>query len=153
MSKTSRWVYTLRFLVIPIWSISAFVFWGMNCIRILTWLAILPKSVASIAVVIASQTGIVVLICAAIGGSSLLLWRSFPAKQAAVIAVFIPTLLWICGLVFGRIDYQGTDPYVFAPAQRGEVVNTREQLVIKTAQYGMIAELQALIQVGTDLNA
>ncbi|MGG6269773.1 ankyrin repeat domain-containing protein [Leptolyngbya sp. AN03gr2] len=152
MSRTSRWVYALRFLVIPIWGFSAFAFWGLNCILILAWLSLLPEAVASLALILASRTGIIVLICAAIGGSSLLLWRSLPAKQAAGIAVLVPILLWVCGLFFGRVDYQGTDPYVFAPAQRGEVQNTREQLVIKTAQYGLLNELQALIQVGTSVN-
>ncbi|BAU13269.1 hypothetical protein LEP3755_38080 [Leptolyngbya sp. NIES-3755] len=152
MSRTSRWVYALRFLVIPIWGLSAFAFWGLNSIRILAWLSVLPVAVASPALMIASRTGIVVLICAAIGGSSLMLWQSLPAKQAARIAVLVPILLWVFGLFFGVIDHQGTDPYVFAPAERGDVRNTREQLVIKTAQYGLIPELQALIQVGTEVN-
>lgn len=156
MFKISRWVYGLRFFVILIWSVSAFVFWFLMCIRILVWLAVLPEGMASVAIALASltssQTGMVVFICAVVGGSSLLLWRWLPAKQAAAIAVLIPVLLWVGSLSLGRIDTQGTDPYVLAPAQRGDVRNTREQLLIKMAQYGLNLELQTLIQIGTDVN-
>ncbi|MBA3923646.1 MAG: hypothetical protein H0X31_18915 [Nostocaceae cyanobacterium] len=152
MSKVSKLVYGLRFLVIPIWSVSAFVFWIMNGIRILAWLAMLPEGIASVAIALFSQTGIMVLICAAVGGSSLLLWRWLRAKQAAVVVALIPVLLWIGSLSFGRIDMQGTETYVLVPAQHGDVRNTREQLLIKMVQYGLNTELKTLIQIGTDVN-
>ncbi|MBD2090190.1 hypothetical protein H6F67_10030 [Microcoleus sp. FACHB-1515] len=153
MSQTSRLVYALRFLVIPVWSISAFVLWLGIRILLLAWLAMLPKAIASVAIVLVSHVGIVVLICAAIGGSSLLLWQWLPTKLAAAVAVLLPVLLWMSTFTWGRIDTQGTDAYVLAPAQRADVQTTREQLVIKTAQYQMNWELQALIKLGTDVNA
>jgi uncharacterized protein len=152
MSQSTRRLYGLRFLLIPIWMISALVLWGLTRIRILVWLALLPKGLANGAIVLFSQTGIVVLIAAAVAGSSLLLWRWLPAKPATGLAILLPLLLWIGSLSLGRINTQGTDAYVLAPAQRGDVQNTREQLVIKMAQYGLNTELQALIRAGTSVN-
>ena len=152
MSQTSKTVYALRFTVIPIWSISAIVFWLFIRIRVLVWLAVLPEGLARVAIALASQTGLMLFVAAAVGGSSLLLWRWLPAKQAAGVIVLIPVLLWIGSLSWGWIDTQGTDPYVLAPAQWGDVRSTREQLLIKMAQYGENTELQTLIQVGTNAN-
>ncbi|MGV0027717.1 ankyrin repeat domain-containing protein [Phormidesmis priestleyi] len=153
MSKVSRWVYSLRFFVILIWSFSAFVFWLLIRIRILAWLAVLPEGLAKVAIVLASQTGMIVFFCAAVGASSLFLWRRFSVKQAAGFAVLISVLLWVGSLSLGRIDMQGTESYVLDFAQRGDVRNTREQLLIKMVQCGLNLELQTLIQIGTDVNA
>lgn len=153
MSKISRWLHSLRFLVMLIWSISALVFWFLIRIRILAWLAVLPEGLAKVAIVLASQTGMIVFFCAAVGGSSLFLWRRFSAKQAARFAILITVLLWVGSPFLGRIDMQGTESYVLDFAQRGDVRNTREQLLIKMAQYGLNRELQTLIQIGTNVNA
>jgi hypothetical protein len=60
-------------------------------------------------------------------------------------------LLAVGSLLCGRIDMQGTEAYVLEPARRGDVRQSREQLLIKMVQSGLTAELQALIQVGTDV--
>ncbi|MES1026457.1 hypothetical protein ABN584_26510 [Gloeocapsa sp. BRSZ] len=127
------------------------VFWLCNRIVLLAWLAVLPNAIARAAIALVSSMGISVLICAIVGGSSLLLWQWLPTKLAAVIAVLLPVLLWMGTLTWGRLDTQGTDAYVLAPAQCADVQATREQLVIKTAQYAMNRELQSLIDLGTDV--
>jgi uncharacterized protein len=151
--NSHRLVYTLRFLVVPIWSISALIFWFFIRIRLLVWLTLLPAGLARIAIALASQTGFIIFVAAAFGGSSLLLWRWLTIKQAAGVIILLPMLFLLGSLFLGKIDTQGTDAYVLAPAQRGDVQGTREQLVIKMAQYQLNAELQALIQRGTDVNA
>jgi uncharacterized protein len=153
MARLSKLVYALRFLVVPIWSASALIFWLFIRIRLLVWLAMLPVGLARMAIVLASQTGFMIFGVAAVGGSSLLLWRWLSVKQAAGIIVLIPVLFLMGSLFWGKIDTQGTDAHVLLPAQQGDVQGTREQLVIKMAQYELNAELQALIQVGTDVNA
>jgi uncharacterized protein len=153
MSQPSKLVYALRFLVIPIWSIAALIFWFSIRIRLLVWLAVLPAGVARVAIVLASQAGLMMLVVAAVGGSSLLLWQWLTVKQAAAVIVLIPVLFLMGSLFWGKIDTQGTDAYVLAPAQLGDVQGTREQLVIKMAQYELSAELQTLIEMGTDVNA
>jgi uncharacterized protein len=153
MSQPIQSVYALRFLAVPIWSASALMFWLFTRIRLLVWLAVLPLGLARIAIVLVSQAGLMMLVAAAVGGSSLLLWRWLTLKQAAGAMVLIPVLFLVGSLFFGKIDTQGTDPYVLAVARRGDVQGTREQLVIKMAQYGLNAELQTLIGMGTDVNA
>jgi hypothetical protein len=153
MSQPSKLVYALRFLVIPIWSISALIFWFLIRIRLLVWLAVLPAGLAKTAIVLASQTGLMMLVVAAVGGSSLLLWQWLTVKQAAAVIISIPVLFLMGSLFWGKIDTQGTDAYVLAPAQLGDVQGTREQLVIKMAQYQLSAELQTLIEIGTNVNA
>ncbi len=74
------------------------------------------------------------------------------SKASSSGCCLIPVLLWIGSLSFGRIDMQGTDPYVLVPAQHGDVRNTREQLLIKMVQYGLNTELKTLIQIGTNVN-
>jgi hypothetical protein len=152
MSTTSRLVYGFRFLVIPVWSVAALVFWVLIRLRILAWLAVLPEGLASVAISLVSQPGMIVLVCAVVGGSSLLLWRYLSAKQAASFAILIPMLLLIGSASFGRIDMQGTESHVLDPSRRGDVQTTREQLVIKMVQSGSISELQALIQAGANVN-
>jgi uncharacterized protein len=153
MSITNRMVYGFRFLVIPVWSIAALLFWSLIRVRLLAWLAVLPEGLAGVALSLVSQSGVVVLVCATVGGSSLLLWQSLSGKQAAIFAIVIPMLLLVSSPYLGRIDMQGTESHVLDPARRGDVRATREQLVIKMVQYGLIPELQALIQAGTSVNA
>jgi uncharacterized protein len=153
MSQSSKLVYALRLLVVPIWSAFALIFWLFIRIRLLVWLAVLPAGLARMAIVLASHTGFMLFVAATVGGSSLLLWRWLTVKQAAGVIVLIPVLFLIGSLLWGKIDTQGTDVYVLVPAQRGDVQSTREQLIIKMAQYELNAELQALIQMGTDVNA
>ena len=153
MSKASSLLYSLRFLVIPVWGIFLLLFWVLIRLRLLAWLAIFPEGIARIAIMLASHTGMIVFICVGMGASSILLWRWLPTKQATSVAVLVPMLLAIGSMSLGRIDMQGTESYVLDPAQRGNVQNSREQLVIKMAQYGLSTELRSLVQAGTDVNA
>jgi uncharacterized protein len=153
MFQPSKLVHALRFLIIPIWSFSALMFWFFIRIRLLVWLAVLPPGLARMAIALASQTGLMILVVATVGGSSFLLWQWLTVKQAAVVMVLIPVLFLVGSLFWGKIDTQGTDAYVLAPAQIGDVQGTREQLVIKMAQYQLNAELKTLIEMGTDVNA
>lgn len=153
MPKANRLLYSLRFLVIPVWSIFLLLFWVLIRLRILAWLAILPEGLARAAIMLASHTEIMVFICVGLGASSLLLWRWLPAEQSTSLAVLVPMLLVVGSLLLGRIDMQGTESYVLDPAQRGDVRKSREQLLIKMAQYGLSAELRSLVQIGTDVNA
>ena len=153
MPKANRLLYSLRFLVMLVWSLFLLLFWILLRLRLLAWLAVLPVWLASVALRLASHTEIMVLICVALGASSLLLWRWLPAPQATSLAVLVPMLLAVGSLLCGRIDMQGTEAYVLEPARRGDVRQSREQLLIKMVQSGLTAELQALIQVGTDVNA
>ena len=152
MFKAKILRYGLRSLVIPVWSIFLLLFWFLIRLRILPWLAVLPEGVARVAILLASHSGLIVFICVGIGASSLLLWRWLSVTQAMSIAVLVPMLLVVGSLVFGRIDTQGTEPYAFEPAQRGNVQGTREQLVIRMAQYELSTELRSLIQVRTNVN-
>lgn len=149
----SRQLYSLRTLVVLIWGFSALLFWMLMHLRVLTWLAVLPEWFAKVAIILASNIGIMVLGCMLVGASSLLLWRWFPVRISASLAVLISILLLVGSLTYGRIDTQGTEQYVAAPAQRGDVNSTREQLLIHMARYQLPNELQALIRVGTDVNA
>jgi uncharacterized protein len=151
--RASKLLYTLRVFVALVWSCSAFLFWMLIRFQVLAWLAILPEWLARIAVLLASSTGIMILVCLLAGGSSLLLWHRFSAKQAASFAVLMPILLLAGSMTLGRIDMQGTEEYALAPARQGNVQSTREQLLIKMAQYGLPNELEALIRVGTNINA
>ena len=122
-------------------------------LRVLTWLAVLPEWFAKVAIILAGNIGIMVLGCMLVGASSLLLWRWSPVKLSASLAVLIPILLLVGSIAYGRIDTQGTEKYATAPAQRGDVRSTREQLLIHMTRYQLPNELQALIRVGTDVNA
>jgi uncharacterized protein len=149
----SRLLYTLRFLVILAWSFSALWFWLLMRLRVLAWLAVLPEWFAKVAIMLAGNLGIMVLGCMLLGASSLLFRSWFPVKLSASLAVLIPILLLVGSIVYGRIDMQGTEQYVTDPAQRGALQSTREQLLIKMAQYDLPNELRALIRVGTNVNA
>lgn len=149
----SRLLYTLRFLVILAWSLSALWFWLLMRLRILARLAVLPEWFAKVVIMLAGNIGIMVLGCMVLGASSLLLWRWFPVKLSASFAVLIPIFLLVGSISYGRIDTQGTEQYVTNPAQRGDLQNTREQLLIHTARYQLPNELRALIRVGTNANA
>jgi uncharacterized protein len=151
--NVSRLLYTLRVFVILAWSFSVFLFWMLIRLQVLAWLAIFPEWFTRIAVVLASSTGVMILVCLLVGGSSWLLWHRFSVRQAASFAVLIPIVLLAGSMMLGRIDMQGTEEYAIAPARRGDVQNTREQLLIKMAQYGLPNELNALIRVGTNVNA
>ena len=94
-----------------------------------------------------------VLVCTLLGASSLLLWRWLPIRLSASLAVLIPIFLLVGSILYGRIDTQGTEQYVTDSAQRGDLQNTREQLLIHMARYQAPNELRALIQVGTNVNA
>ncbi|MBD3886289.1 ankyrin repeat domain-containing protein [Phormidium tenue FACHB-886] len=149
----SRLLYGLRLLVILTWGFSALWFWLLMRLRILTWLSVLPEWVAKIAIILASNPGIMVLGCMLLGASSLLLWRWFPVKLSASFALLIPILLLMGSISYGRIDTQGTEQYVTTPAQRGDVYNTREQLLIHMARYELPNEVRALMRVGANVNA
>jgi hypothetical protein len=149
----SRRLYSLRLLVILAWSFSALWFWILMRLRLLAWLAVLPEWFAKVAIILTGNIGIMVLGCMLLGVSSLLLWRWFPVKLSASLAVLIPILLLVGSILYGRIDTQGTEQYVTDPAQRGAVQNTREQLLIHMARYQLPNELRALIRVGTNVNA
>jgi hypothetical protein len=148
-----RLLYTLRFLVILAWSFSALWFWVWLRLRILAWLAVLPEWFARAAIMLASNMGVMILGCLVLGTSSLLLWRWLPAKRSASLAVFIPILLLVGGVFWGRIDTQGTEQYVTDPARRGALQNTREQLLIHMIRYQLPNESRALIRAGTSVNA
>ena len=122
-------------------------------LRALAWVAVLPDWLATVAIVPASQMGIMVVGCMLLGASSLLLWRWLPVKWSASLAVIIPVLLLVGGISYGRVETQVTEEYINAPARRGDLHNTREQLAIQMAQYHLPNELQALIRVGTNVNA
>ena len=149
----SRLLYGLRFLVILAWSFSALWLWLLMRLRVLAWLAVLPELFAKVAIMLACNIGVMVLGCMLLGASSLLLWRWFPVKLSASLAVLIPILLLVGSIVYGRIDMQGTEQYVTDLSQRGALQSTREQLLIKMAQYHLPNELRALIRVGTNVNA
>jgi uncharacterized protein len=154
MSETvGRLLYSLRVFVFLVWSFSAFLFWMLFRLRVLAWLAILPEWLARIAVVLASNIGIMILLCLLVGGSSFFIWQRLSVRQAASLAVLMPILLLIGSVMFGRIDMQGTEEYAIAPARRGDVQNTRGQLLIKMAQYDLPHELGALIRAGTNVNS
>ncbi|WP_373546743.1 ankyrin repeat domain-containing protein [Chamaesiphon sp.] len=150
--RTSRRIYSLRFLVVLAWSFAAFCFWLAIHLRALAWVAVLPDLVARVAIVPAWHTRIIVVGCMLVGASSLLLWRWLPVKLSASLAVLIPVLFLVAGLAYGRVETQVTEEYVNAPARRGDLPNTREQLAIQMAEYRLPNELQALIRVGTNIN-
>jgi uncharacterized protein len=149
----SRLLYTLRFLVILAWSFSALWFWLLMRLRVLAWLAVLPDGFARVAIMLAGNIGVMILGCLLLGTSSLLLWRRFPVKLSASIAGLMPILLLVGGILWGRIDTQGTEQYVTDPARRGALQNTREQLLIHMTRYQLPDESRALIRVGTSANA
>ena len=149
----SRLLYSLRFLVVLIWGFAALWFWLLMRIRILAWLAVLPDGIARIAIMAASNTGIMVFGCMLLGAISLLLWRYLPVKLSASLAVLIPVLLLVGSIAWGRIDSYGTESYVTNPAQQGDLKTTREQLLIQMARYQLPDELRSLIRAGTNADA
>ena len=149
----SRLLYSLRFLVVLVWGFSGFWFWLLMRIRILAWLAVLPDGIARVTIMVASNTGIMVLGCMLLGATSLLLWRHLPVKLSASLAILIPVLLLVGSIEWGRIDSYGTEQYVTNPAQQGDLQTTREQLLIQMARYQLPDELRSLIRVGTNADA
>jgi uncharacterized protein len=154
MSSTpiGKLIYGLRFLIILVWSFSAFWLWGWTYLRFTIWLSLLPDWIARIALMLTSQTGLVVVGCLVFGASSLLLWHWLPNKLSTSLAVLIPVLCLVGGLLFGVLDTQGTTSYVQEPASQGKVQVTREQLLIHMARFGASTELKALLQAGTSPN-
>ncbi|MBO1058964.1 MAG: hypothetical protein HEQ27_21645 [Dolichospermum sp. JUN01] len=145
--------YALRILVGLIWIFSAFCFLLFTRIRLLlTWLAVLPDWLARIAISFVVSPGFIILSCILVGLSSLLLWRRFSNKWATIFAILIPFLLFIGTVLYGDIDTQGTQRYVTDAAQRGDVMSTREQMLIRNGLGGSLNELKALIHVGTNVN-
>lgn len=149
----SRLLYSLRFLVVLVWGFSAFWFWLLVRIRILAWLAVLPDGIARVTIMIAGNTGIMVLGCMLLGATNLLLWRHLHTKLLAILAILIPVLLFAGSIGWGRIDSYGTERYVTNPAQQGDLQIAREQLLIQMARYQLPNELRSLIRVGTNADA
>ncbi|MBN4006311.1 ankyrin repeat domain-containing protein [Nostoc sp. LPT] len=149
----SRLVYNFRALVIVCWSISALCFFLLMRLRILAWLVVLPEWFAKVAIILAANIGIMILGCIPVGASSLILWRWFPLTLSASLVILIPILVLVGSILYARIDKMGTEQYVINSSQQGDVQNTREQLLIHMARYQLPNELQALVQVGTNVNA
>ena len=144
--------FKLKFLVVIAWSFSAFWLWMLTDLQVLVWLLVMREWIVKAMLIFATSMGVMIS-CILFGSTSLLLWRWLPIQSSINFSIIVPIILFCASLSYGRIDTQGTTQYVSEAAQRGELQNTREQLLIHMARYGLVNELKALINVGTNVNA
>ena len=139
--------FIVKISVVMIWSFAALWLSSLIYLRILVWLVVMPEPIASASLILVGNSGIWIIIYLLFGSMSLLLWRRLPVTLAVMISVIVPILLFFASISYGRIDTYGTTGFV-----TGDLQNTREQLLIHMARYGLSDELKALIKVGTKTN-
>lgn len=146
-------LFILRLIVILVWSFSAFVFWIFVRLRVMTWLVVLPKFFARVAIFIAAYRETMLIVCILLGGSSLLLWDLLPIQLSLILAILIPILFTFGTIKFGHADKLNIETFVIDAAKQGNVTKTREQILIYVSYGQMINKMKALIRIGTDINA
>jgi uncharacterized protein len=155
MSRTSRNLHRFsKILVALIWMAAGSFFFFMTRVQLLlSGLAVLPDGLATIGISLVGHPGFLILGGMLVGLSSRLLWGHRSRKWAIVFAILMPILLCFGGILYVASDSQGTQRYVTAAAQRGDLRGTREQLLIQSGLNGSIQRTQTLIQRGTNVNA
>lgn len=133
------------------WAVAALLFGLLMRMRILMWGAVLPEALAR-SVLPGVTLGLMVS-AVALGLFSGLLWRGLEFKWALGIGVMVPVMLVSGSLAFGRLDTQGLETQVLVSIAEGDVQGAREGLLRGAIVYQLPAEFEALLRVGTDINA
>jgi uncharacterized protein len=144
--------YLLKILVALTWSLAGFCFLGTTVVPLLIpHLAVQPDRFAASSIALVSSPGFMILCGMLTGILSLLLWqRSLNRLVSLASAIVIPLFLFFVIFVFALGDTQGVRRHVIQAAERGDLRNTREQLLI---QSHTLSQSKTLIQLGTNVNA
>ncbi|WP_448601607.1 ankyrin repeat domain-containing protein [Thermoleptolyngbya sp.] len=145
--RVASWV-----ILVPLWIAIALLFWSMTRLQAIAWLSLLPDGLARLALMIYGNTPLsLALILLGVGG--LCLWLCIRRIVPLWLMPLPPLLFLGLALAYGRIDTQGTTAFVTDAARQGNVVQTREQVLIHMARFGLPRETRALLNAGTNPNA